>query len=92
VVQDAPRVDHVEAPQPSHQLVVEDRALLDGPLGVVAVVALAQGARALHGAGIEVERHHGGAEAARGQRHQATARPDVDEAAAAQVLDAEHLA
>src|SRR5262249_39997210 len=62
VMQDSPRIDHIECAEAAHVLTVQDRALLDRPLAVSSEIAVAQCRGAEDGVFIEIERTHARAE------------------------------
>src|SRR5580704_1238604 len=85
-----PRVDDVVGSEPGHILLVEDRSLLDYPVGTGSALT-AQLGRCRHRIRVEVKRTHLCAKLVRGEREQPAATPDVEEPAARQVGDTQRF-
>ena len=92
MMQHAPGIDHVEYAEPAHILAVEDRALLDRPIGIARKMSDAQAGGAEDGRGVEVERMDPRAEPAGGEREQTAAGADIDEAQPGEGVALEQIA
>src|SRR6516165_10224196 len=73
MVQDSPRINHVESTKTADIVVIKDRALLDRPVTVAGKIAFAQLRSTSHRIFIKVERVHARTELARRKREQSTA-------------------
>src|SRR5215471_9004697 len=80
MVQDSPRINHVESTKAADIVVIKDRALLDRPVTVAGKIAFAQLCGTSHGIFIKVERMHARTELARRKRKQPTPRTNIQKA------------
>jgi hypothetical protein len=91
VVQDAPGIHDVEGTQCAYRAGIENRGLLDDPIGIGWKVPPSQFARARDRLRIVIERMNPGTEASRRQARETASRSDVQKPKSVQPFQAQHV-